>query len=142
MIVGFDNIKNYLPQREPMMMVDTLISHIDNVTKSAFTIRKDNVLVENECLSEAGLLENMAQTAALGKGFESIENQEHPPLGFIGAVKRFTIIQLPQINDRIETKVEIKHQVMNATIAEAIIINNGMEIARCELKIFLNPKTV
>ena len=134
------NISKYIPQREPMMMVDTLISHQENTTKSAFTILADNILVNQACLSEAGLLENMAQTAALGKGFESTENNEKPPIGFIGAVKNLCVLRLPQVDERLETTVVVKHVVLNASIVEARVKSGGEEIASCELKIFLNPE--
>ena len=140
MLKGFHIIKKYIPQREPMMMVDTLISHSEETTISAFTIANDNVLVSNGKFTEAGLLENMAQTAALGKGYEFVEKGEKPPLGFIGAVKNFKVFHLPKVNDILETQITIKHQVLNASIVSAFIRNNNIEMASCELKIFLNPE--
>ncbi|NOR86250.1 MAG: ABC transporter permease, partial [Bacteroidales bacterium] len=61
----FSDIKKFIPQREPMIMVDRLISHTATKTVSSFSILDDNLLLSNHSLSEAGLLENMAQTAAL-----------------------------------------------------------------------------
>jgi len=132
-------ISNCIPQREPMMMVDTLISHDEKETISSFTILKDNVFVENEIFSEAGLLENMAQTAALGKGYEYGQNNEKPPIGFIGAVKNFEVFGLPHQLDTIETKATIKYQVLNASIVEAQVYVKNIKLAACELKIFINP---
>jgi uncharacterized Fe-S cluster-containing protein len=122
-------------------MVDALISHDELSTKSSFTIHEDNVLVYKDVFMEAGLLENMAQTAALGKGYEFAEKNEKPPLGFIGAVKNFIVHELPKIGDVLETLVIIKHQVMNASIIHAQVFCNQEEIACCELKIFINPET-
>ena len=134
-------IHQYIPQREPMMMVDALISHDELSTKSSFTILEDNVLANQGVFIEAGLLENMAQTAALGKGYEFVKKNEKPPLGFIGAVKNFIVYELPNTGDVLETTVIIKHQVMNASIVNAQIFCNQEEVASCELKIFINPET-
>ena len=134
-------VHQYIPQREPMMMVDSLISHDGLITKSSFSILKDNILLSNGVFLEAGLLENMAQTAALGKGYESVEKNKKPPLGFIGAVKNFIVHKLPKTNDILETTVIIKHQVMNASIVNAQVYSHHKEIASCELKIFINPET-
>jgi len=134
-------VHQYIPQREPMVMVDALISHDGTITKSAFTIHEDNVMADRGVFMEAGLLENMAQTAALGKGYEFGEKNEKPPLGFIGAVKNFIVHELPKTGDVLETLVIIKHQVMNASIVNAQVFCKQEEIASCELKIFINPKT-
>lgn len=140
MISGVENIKKFLPQREPMIMVDTLLGHVDGATKSSFLIAEDNVFVSQNRFTEAGLLENMAQTAALGKGFECSEKNENPPLGFIGAVKGLYINRLPKVNDIIETQITPKHEVLNASIVDATVSLNGEMIAGCELKIFINPQ--
>jgi hypothetical protein len=49
-------------------MVDELLFSDDNITKTSFTVTADNVFVINGEFSEAGLMENMAQTAAAGSG--------------------------------------------------------------------------
>jgi len=140
MISGLENIKKYIPQREPMIMVDRLISHQDRISVSGFEILADNVLVDYGYFTEAGLLENMAQTAALSKGFETSEKGEEPPLGFIGAVKAFKVHQLPKVGQVLQTEINIKHEVLNASIVEAQISCESEIIASCELKIFLNPQ--
>lgn len=139
-MISRDQIKQYLPQREPMIMVDQLISHDSSLTKSGLNILEDNILVSNRRLSEAGLLENMAQTAALSKGYELSLLDEKAPIGFIGAVKNLMILKLPMVNEHIETEIKVKHEVLNASIVEAQVFCNDEVIASCELKIFLNPQ--
>ncbi len=141
MLVDKIDIKNYLPQREPMIMVDSLLAYNDIATRSSFSIERDNVLVEGDCLTEAGILENMAQTAALSKGYEYSLKNESPPLGFLGAVKKFIVHSLPKVDQRIETEMVLKHVVMSASIVEAKVFCDGELLASCELTIFINPKT-
>lgn len=135
-----EGVKKYIPQREPMIMVDKLVEYKKSSTHSAFTILPNNVFVSDSYFIEAGLLENMAQTAALSKGYEYSLKNEKPPLGFIGAVKNFEVVKLPKIGDTISTIISIKHQVLNASIINAQISLNSKVIAFCELKIFLNPE--
>ena len=137
----FNKIKNYIPQREPMIMVGNLLSYEEISIKSSFVIDQDNILVDNRVFSEAGLLENMAQTAALGKGYEfSLLNKE-VPLGFIGGVRNFAVYHLPKVTDRLETTITVKHKMMNVTMADAQVFVKDVLYASCELKIFINPKT-
>lgn len=140
MISGFEQIKKYIPQREPMMMVDHLVSHEEKKTVSGFEILADNPLVDGTVLSEAGLLENMAQTAALSKGYEVSLKNEQAPLGFIGAVKNFKVRYLPKVGQFLRTQIRIKHEVLNASIVDAEISCGNKQVASCELKIFLNPQ--
>lgn len=140
MINDLNSIKKYIPQREPMILVDSLLKQEDKTTISGFLVLKDHVLVNDGFLSEAGILENMAQTAALGKGYEYALKNELPPIGFIGAVKNLVISRLPKVNEKLETSVLIQHEILNATIAEVQVRIADEIIASCELKIFLNPE--
>jgi len=140
-IVGPQLVRNYIPQRSPMVMVDALLSYSAEEAKTAFMVKPDNVLLEEDCLSEAGLLEHVAQSAALGKGYEFALKNEKPPLGFLGAVKKLKIMQLPKPGQQIETQIILKHVIMNASVVEAKVFVANEMIASCELSIFINPKT-
>jgi len=140
MAIDFQYIKKYIPQREPMIMVERLLKHERGETISTFHIEEENVLLEGSFFSEAGLLENMAQTAALGKGYEFVEKNEKPPLGFIGAVKNFEVFDLPPIGSKITTRLQVKHEVLNASVVDAEVSMGETPVARCQLKIFINPQ--
>jgi len=140
MISSRKDIVQYIPQREPMVLVHQLLEFSSNDVVSAFEVEENHILVSNGFLTEAGLLENMAQTAALGKGYEFALKNEKPPLGFIGAVKSFTIKRLPKVGAHIKTHLELKHEVLNASIVQTTVVENEEEIASCELKIFINPE--
>lgn len=140
MITSRKDIVLYIPQREPMILVHQLLEYSNNYVVSAFDVEENHVLVSNGYLTEAGLLENMAQTAALGKGYEFALKNEKPPLGFIGAVKSFKLERLPKVGARLKTHLELKHEVLNASIVNTKVMENEEEIASCELKIFINPE--
>jgi predicted hotdog family 3-hydroxylacyl-ACP dehydratase len=140
MISSREDIIKYIPQREPMVLVHSLLEHSDKLTISGFDIEEQHVFVSNGCLTEAGLLENMAQTAALSKGYEYAQKNEKPPIGFIGAVKNFVVHQLPAIGKQLKTHLIVKHEVLNASIVHVSVSCDEEEIASCELKIFINPE--
>ena len=50
-------------------MVSSLLSVDERSARSSFTINIENVFVKNNIFQEAGLMENIAQTAALRAGY-------------------------------------------------------------------------
>ena len=126
-----------IPQKPPFVLIDTLISSTDTTFRSAFNIPADHVLVQNAALLEAGLMENAAQTAALGMGYTAKLRNEPPPLGFIGALTRASFTGKAEVGERLETTVIVKHEVMNARVLEAHIHCGERAIATLELKVFI-----
>jgi predicted hotdog family 3-hydroxylacyl-ACP dehydratase len=126
-----------IPQKPPFVLVDTLLVATPALFRSAFTVPGDHVLLRADRLSEAGLMENAAQTAALGMGKLASDQGAPPPLGFIGALSRVEVMALPRIGDRLETTVDLRHEVMSARVLEAKVECNGALIAKLELKVFL-----
>lgn len=131
------DILAYIPQRPPFVMIDEVLQADETVLRSAFTIREDNILVDEGHLSESGLVENMAQTAAAGTGVKAQREGRSAPVGFIGALKNLKVQSLPKVGDTITTEIVFVHTVMNANIVQGKVFLENREIAQCELKIFL-----
>ncbi len=136
-MVHSENILNLIPQRPPFVMVEKLIFADETKAESSFTITEDNVLTEAGYFSEAGIIENIAQTAALQAGYVASEKGEKTPLGMIGGIKNLEIKSLPGINSTINTRVSVEHEVMNAKIVKGTVYLNNELIAECEIKVFL-----
>lgn len=132
-----DNILPFIPQRPPFVMIDDIVSADDSISTTTFTVRPGHLFVDNGLFTEAGLVENMAQTAAAGTGYKAQQDGRPAPVGYIGALKNLSVTRLPAVGDTLTTEVAFKMQVMNAHIVEATIKVNEQEIAKCELKIFL-----
>lgn len=135
----YDDLEKLIPQREPMVMIDGLSEVTDDAAVSHFLVREGNTFVNDGALSEAGLLENMAQTAAARSGHVSALSGQAPPVGFIGGVKGLLVQRLPQVGERLSTRVTVLHEVLNASVVKGAVQVNGEEVAECELKIFINP---
>lgn len=132
------NILSLIPQRPPFVMVDQLLACSEKSFKTIFTIAKENVLVNKGELSEAGLLENIAQTAAAGVGYKAKENDTPVLTGYIGAIKNFDVFALPKIGDVITTEVVIEQHIFDVTLISGYVTRNGKLLASCEMKIFIN----
>lgn len=132
-----NKIINLIPQRPPFVMVESLISADETKAESSLTISDDNVLTESGYFTEAGIIENIAQTAALQAGYVASEIGEKIPQGMIGGIKNLKIKLLPEINKTIYTKVSVEHEVMNAKIVQGLVYLEKEIIAECEMKVFL-----
>jgi predicted hotdog family 3-hydroxylacyl-ACP dehydratase len=122
-------------------MIDRVLSASETVSSASFTIREGHLFIEEGRFTEAGLVENMAQTAAAGTGYRASQDNKPAPIGFIGALKNLQIQELPIVGDTIQTTITFIHQVMNAHIVQGVVKRGGVEIASCELKIFLQTET-
>jgi predicted hotdog family 3-hydroxylacyl-ACP dehydratase len=136
-IVDETEISDYIPQEPPMVMIGKLLDLEGERTVTSFIIREGNLFCEKGRFLEAGLLENMAQTAAAGVGYMAKQENKLPPTGFIGGIKNLCIHSLPFVGDEIRTEITIQHRVFDATVANGKVYLLGEVIAECELKIFL-----
>lgn len=135
-----ENILDLIPQKTPFVMVANLLYADDKITQTNFTIKEENIFLEKGKFSEAGLIENMAQTAAAGAGYNSKRNNKPVQIGYIGSVKNLEIFSLPKINDEIITEITIENQLFNVTIISGKIWCDETLVAQCEMKIFLDEK--
>ncbi len=137
MLVDKENITQYIPQRKPIVMVDGLLS-VDATKGSAiFTIPSDNMFVEAGQLQAPGIIEHIAQSAALRAGYQFKSQGKEIPIGFIGALKKLDIVELPKVSAQLKTEITIKNQVFDITLIEAIVLEGDQTIATCEMKIFI-----
>ncbi len=137
LMFGLEAVEKLIPQRKPMIMVDGLLQSDGLATISTLQIREDNIFVEDRQFREPGLIENMAQTAALRAGYEAIVSNKKPLVGFIGAIKRLQIYNLPKVGDQLETKIEIVNELLGAMIVHATTVVQGDLVAEADLSIFL-----
>ena len=121
------NIENLIPQKSPFVMVDSLLGFSDTQIISSFKISESNILFENQTLSEAGLIENMAQTVALHTGYDYFLKGQPAPTGYIGSIKDVQISMLPQLDEIINTEAHILQEFMGVTLVEITVSNSKKE---------------
>jgi predicted hotdog family 3-hydroxylacyl-ACP dehydratase len=138
MKVERNDIFAYLPHRPPFVMVDNLVQASSEQFETSFLITADNMLVEDGFFQEAGLIENIAQSGALGFGFMDSEAGEGPKMGFIGAVSKLEVFELPPVNSVIRTVVTPTHQLGNIFLVKGANSLEGRKLLECEMKIVVN----
>ena len=132
-----NNILELIPQREPMVMVDEFLGMGEAVSKTRFTVREDNLFVDNGQLSECGMIEHIAQSAATRIGYIFKSKNEPVPIGYIGSVNDFIISRAVKPGETIETTVKVLQEVLNITLIEARCYINDKEVASSKMKIFI-----
>jgi 3-hydroxyacyl-[acyl-carrier-protein] dehydratase len=137
MIATKENIQNYIPQRTPMVMIDSLLSANDLQAETQLTIRKENIFLGKGGFSESGLTENIAQTAAAHIGYQCAAKNITVPIGYIAAVKNLKIVKLPAEGSVITTSVRITNQVLVVTVLEGRVECDGELCCTCEMRIFI-----
>ncbi len=105
-----EEVSLLLPQKEPFVLVDALYSCKASLAKTGFNIPKEHSLVEDGFLSEAGILENMAQSIALKAGYlAKHQTQNTPKIGYLAAIKNAKIYHLPKVGQKITTQIKLTH---------------------------------
>ena len=135
-----DDILQFISQRPPFVMVEKLLSVNGNSARSSFCIKENNVFVKNKLFQEGGLLENMAQTAALGIGYMAMKEDKPITVGYIGAVKDLEIYNLPEVNDELITETTVENKIFNAIVISGRVWHNENLLAQCEMKVFMKDE--
>ncbi|MBN1198415.1 MAG: hydroxymyristoyl-ACP dehydratase [Bacteroidales bacterium] len=126
-----------IPQKPPMVMVDKLIRADGGIVETTLMVTEENVFCDNGIFTEAGLIENMAQTAAAGVGSKTGLSGKEPPIGFIGGIRNLKILRYPASGDELQTRITLEHEVFGASVVYGEVFHNQELIASCQLKIFL-----
>ena len=107
------DIHNYLPHRAPMLMVDFIVDITAEKAETVFTIKEDNVFLDNGVFCEAGLIENAAQTCSsiVGKSYLVDDQAKDIPnvdvIGFISSIRTVKIHKLPKLGSTITTVADL-----------------------------------
>lgn len=106
------DVSNYLPHRAPMLMVTSVLEIDDTSVATKFHISEDCIFLKEGKLSETGLIENAAQAASgvVGQSFfekDDLDGTGNKLVGYISAIKKVEILQLPKAGDTIITKAKL-----------------------------------
>jgi len=152
-IVSREEIFKLIPQRAPFVFVDCYYGEVDGAYVTGFTPVAGTLFTEpvegvccalrgakeelSVCLTEPGVIENMAQSAAVVKGYQFVSRGESIPVGFIGAVSKFEITEFPVAGEEIRTHIRNLGEFGDISLIEAVLFCGQRRAASAELKIFL-----
>jgi predicted hotdog family 3-hydroxylacyl-ACP dehydratase len=131
-----ENIIPLIPQKPPFVMVGRLLYSDELSSRSSFLIKSDNIFVKDNIFQEAGLMENIAQTVALGAGYLAKKNGKPVVIGYIGAVNNFEVFDLPKVDDVLITEVNLENRIFDITVISGKVWHDQNLVAQCQMKVF------
>lgn len=136
-IIHGEGILGLIPQRPPIVMVDSFFGIEENCSYSGLTVTPDNIFCEAGKLQEPGIIEHIAQSAAARIGFIYTQQGAQVPLGFIGSVDKLRIYDLPEVGMKLFTEITVVQEVFDITLIAARVKADEKLIAECRMKIFI-----
>ncbi len=140
-LISGEGILQYIPQRYPMVMVDSYYGREGDASYTGYTPAEDSLFCEGGFFQETGIIEHIAQSAAVCAGVEFIEKGEEIPVGFIGAVSKFEVVKLPSVGKTLQTTTREVQKFMDVSLVSSVVEIEGEVIATGELKIFLQKRS-
>jgi len=135
------DIRTLLPQREPFVMVGTLVHFDMQVVRTETTVDEQNIFVDNGKMSSSGLIENIAQTCAARIGYvNKYILKKGIQIGFIGAIRNLTVSALPSTCDVMTTEVTVIEEIFGMVLANAKVCLGQKELVTCEIKIAIRDE--
>jgi len=131
------DIKAIIPQRDPIIMIDKIVSHSEVKTITSLTVKNTNLFVEKNIFQSSGIIENIAQSSAARMGMQITKEGGKPLLGYIASIKNLTISRLPVVGETIQTEIIITNKINNIIVVKAESRVEDTIIANCELKVFI-----
>ena len=136
MLANREDILKFIPQRKPIVMVHRLASASDDAAVTEFDIEPENVFISDRQFAEPGMVENIAQTAAVHIGYQCSQKNIPIPIGYIAAIKDLRVKGRPLVNSSITTSVKVVNKVLDITVVQGMITQGGETLCTCEMRIF------
>lgn len=127
-----DDVRRYIPQRDPFVFVSGLEEHSEVSSLTFFKVTDECPLVDGGRLSETGIVEFVAQSCALHLGYASPEDTG---IGFIGALSSFRFGAAPAVGDVLTCRVEMKGRYDNLVMATGTVTCGDDFVAEGSIKI-------
>jgi len=139
--------KNFLPHREPMLMVTKLLAIDETSVHTEFEVTNNCIFVTNNVLAEVGLIENAAQacSAIVGQTFfdkDDLTGEGNKLVGYISAIKKVEIYDVPKSGATITTKASLLSRFDTGAVTicsmECSTFNNDELIVACTLNFLIH----
>ena len=131
-------IVNALPHKSPFVMVDELCFMNKIKASAKLFINENNIFVKNGFFQEPGIIEHIAQSAALRPTILALKAGKKVPLGYFSAINNLNIYKLPPVNSVIETTVTTIVEIKTATKVSTISKCQGELVCKSEMLFHLS----
>ncbi len=128
-ILKGEEVLKLIPQRPPVVMVDALYSVTVDSAETGFC--------RNGKLSEPGIVEHAAQSAAVFADYDSYVKGIPPRLGFIAELKNLEIALLPDAGKSLRTSLSLLGTAMGMSLMKVEVRCGDDVVAEGQMKIFI-----
>ena len=119
-------------------MVDSLLSASEEKIVTDFEIQKENVFLKEDVFMAYGMIENIAQSAALGLAYLNPGSERVLGEGFLAGISKLNVFGLPEIQDNISTSIVPQVYFDNMVMLSGEVEANGKLLLDCEIKLVSN----
>ena len=128
----------FIPHRPPMRLVDSLISYDDAGGVVEARLAADCILVDADgALDEAALVELLAQSYAVIKGYDDTLHGKEISAGYLVGVKKMRVIGRAYMGDRLLIRIRTVGSFEEFAVAEGEIECNAKIIATGTIKLWI-----
>jgi 3-hydroxyacyl-[acyl-carrier-protein] dehydratase len=136
MLISTSDITNFIPQRSPFVMIDSLESADKEVFKGNFKVRENHLFLKGSLLGEEALVESLAQTCAAGFCYLAKQSGlKGNGLGFIGAVSKLVVFGSAFVNDELVMDIKLLNSFDKIQLIEGIVSVDSTVVLTCQIKI-------
>lgn len=142
MLLDRQQVENIIPQKGPFVMVDSLVEAKETFIETNFKVRPENIFLQEEELREFAMIENIAQSCAVGivyikknsnKGSREVD-------GFIGAISKLKKHYLPKVGQTLVTQIQILTELDGLFLLHGKIYVENKLLLEGDFKIATNKK--
>lgn len=137
------NVQNYLPHREPMLMVDNIVEIRPDKVITTFEIKENNIFLEEGYFPSSGLVEHIAQTSSTITGQElrsEIVHHKDPGsqvIGFITNIKRVKVFKRPKVGETLRSEAVLMSRFGEICTVLCTSFVEGEPTAEAEISLFI-----
>ena len=130
-----ESAEKLLPHRPPMRFINALTHCDDTTARATARFGPDHFAVSDGLVTEAALVECVAQTVAAALGYATRSGQP-PGLGMLAAVTDFQIHSRPAADTILEIEVRERKRLGPMRLVRGTITCNGQLIAEGGLTVY------
>jgi len=135
MLIEKKDIGNYFLLQEPYIMIDNLVTASEEDIVTDFEISSENFFLENGFFTEYGMIENIAQSGAVGLVFMNYDSGNSVVDGFLVGISKLNVHGLAGIGDKLHTTVRPLAFYDNMVMLKGEILLENKLLLDCEIKL-------
>ena len=124
-----------IPHRPPMRLIDTLDAWSEEAAQASVVFDPAHLAVDDGRVTEAALVECLAQTVAAMEGARAAAAGTGGQLGMLCGVADFTVLRRPRAGERLEIRVRAEKRLGTMLLAAGEVWCNGSVAASGALKL-------